>query len=260
MPIRNWVIYGYGYTFTIKQTNVEASGMASILSSPSPLLLGGSSVTSRDVARPFYITATSLVPCRAELSSEKNHLRHVCSRRFWSVALAASFVVSTLPAQARDRRNKKDIPLDDYQTSSEGLKYYDFVEGKGGIAEKGQTVLVHFDCMYRGIDAVSSRESKILGGNRIIAQPYELIVGSPPGKERKREFVENANGLFSAQAAPKPPPALYSITEGMHVGGKRRVVVPPALGYGSKGSNEIPPDATFQMDIELLEIKNGASS
>ena len=45
-------------------------------------------------------------------------------------------------------------------------------------------------------------------------------VGAPPGKERRREFVDNPNGLFSAQAAPKPPPALYSITEGMKVGGK----------------------------------------
>ncbi len=51
-------------------------------------------------------------------------------------------------------------------------------------------------------------------------QPYEFIVGSTPGKERKREFVDNANGLYSAQASPKPPPALYTITEGMRVGGK----------------------------------------
>lgn len=51
-------------------------------------------------------------------------------------------------------------------------------------------------------------------------QPYEFIVGAEPGKERKREFVDSANGLFSAQAAPKPPPALYNITEGMRVGGK----------------------------------------
>ncbi|KAH7439067.1 hypothetical protein KP509_04G043700 [Ceratopteris richardii] len=120
--------------------------------------------------------------------------------------------------------------------------------------------MVHFDCIYRGIDAVSSRESKLLGGNRIIAQPYEFIVGSVPGVERKRDFVENANGLFSAQAAPKPPPALYAATEGMRVGGKRRVVVPPELGYGNKGSNEIPPGATFEMDIELLGIKSGGSS
>lgn len=61
-------------------------------------------------------------------------------------------------------------------------------------------------------------------------QPYELTVGAEPGRERKRDFVENANGLFSAQAAPKPPPALYSITEGMRVGGKvSAVVFPPNM-------------------------------
>jgi len=55
-----------------------------------------------------------------------------------------------------------------------------------------------------------------------LEQPYEFKVGSTPGKERKREFVDNPNGLFSAQAAPKPPPAMYFITEGMKVGGKVR--------------------------------------
>uniref|UniRef100_A0A7N2KNI0 Uncharacterized protein n=1 Tax=Quercus lobata TaxID=97700 RepID=A0A7N2KNI0_QUELO len=103
---------------------------------------------------------------------------------------------------------------------SEGLKYDDVVEGKGPIAEKGSTVQVHFDCMYCGITALSSRESKLLAGNRSIAQPYEFKVGAPPGKERKRDLADNPNGLFSAQAAPKPPAAMYSITEGMKLGGK----------------------------------------
>lgn len=108
------------------------------------------------------------------------------------------------------------------------------------MAVKGSIVQVHFDCVYRGITAVSSRESKLLAGNRIIAQPYVFKVGSTPGRERKREFVDNPNGLFSAQAAPKPPPALYYIVEGMKLGGKRTAIVPPELGYGQKGSNEIP--------------------
>ncbi|CAI9115193.1 OLC1v1016032C1 [Oldenlandia corymbosa var. corymbosa] len=160
------------------------------------------------------------------------------------------------PLLARERRNRKNIPLEDYQTSDNGLKYYDLVEGKGPVAEKGSIVQVHFDCVFRGITAVSSRESKLLAGNRIIAQPYEFQVGAPPGKERKREFVDNPNGLFSAQAAPKPPNAMYTITEGMKVGGKRTVIVPPESGYGSKGMNEIPPGATFDLNIELLEVKS----
>lgn len=155
---------------------------------------------------------------------------------------------------ARERRNRKIIPLEDYLTTSDGLKYYDLVEGKGPIAEKGSTVQVHFDCVYNKITAVSSRESKILAGNRTIAQPYEFKVGATPGRERKRDFVDNPNGLFSAQAAPKPPPAMYSVVEGMKVGGKRTVIVPPEAGYGKKGMNEIPPGATFELNLELLQI------
>ncbi|WOL13398.1 peptidyl-prolyl cis-trans isomerase FKBP18, chloroplastic [Canna indica] len=168
--------------------------------------------------------------------------------------LPLSFTVLPLPSVARERRGRKTIAPEEYITGPDGLKYYDLIEGKGPKAEKGFTVQVHFDCLYRGITAVSSRESKLLAGNRSIAQPYEFTVGSLPGKERKRDFVENANGLYSAQAAPKPPPALYTITEGMKVGGKRTVIVPPELGYGKKGMNEIPPGAGFEMNVELLEV------
>ncbi|KAB5557797.1 hypothetical protein DKX38_008706 [Salix brachista] len=181
---------------------------------------------------------------------------HVClskptSRRCAILISTLPFTLISLPqlAEARERRNKKTIPLEDYLTSPDGLKYYDVLEGKGAVAEKGMTVQVHFDCLYRGITAVSSRESKLLAGNRIIAQ-----VGAPPGKERKREFVDNPNGLFSAQAAPKPPPAMYSVTEGMKVGGKRTVIVPPEAGYGQRGMNEIPPGSTFELNIELLQV------
>ncbi|KAJ6773375.1 PEPTIDYL-PROLYL CIS-TRANS ISOMERASE FKBP18 CHLOROPLASTIC [Salix purpurea] len=170
---------------------------------------------------------------------------HVClskptSRRCAILISTLPFTLISLPqlAEARERRNKKTIPLEDYLTSpADGLKYYDVLEGKGAVAEKGMTVQVHFD-----------------SGNRIIAQPYVFKVGAPPGKERKREFVDNPNGLFSAQAAPKPPPAMYSVTEGMKVGGKRTVIVPPEAGYGQRGMNEIPPGSTFELNIELLQV------
>nr|GMD41990.1 peptidyl-prolyl cis-trans isomerase FKBP18, chloroplastic [Ipomoea batatas] len=96
----------------------------------------------------------------------------IISRRS-AVILISVLPLTLLPPQpllARERRNRKNIPLEDYQTTSDGLKYYDLVEGSGPVAEKGSTVQVHFDCVYRGITAVSSRESKLLAGNRIIAQ------------------------------------------------------------------------------------------
>ncbi|XP_043709700.1 peptidyl-prolyl cis-trans isomerase FKBP18, chloroplastic isoform X5 [Telopea speciosissima] len=145
--------------------------------------------------------------------------------------LPLNLIFLSPPSLARERRNRKTIPLEDYMTSSNGLKYYDLAEGRGPIAEKGSTV-----------------------------QPYEFKVGAPPGKERKREFVDNPNGLFSAQAAPKPPPAMYSITEGMKVGGKRTVIVPPEAGYGQRGMNEIPPGATFELNVELLRVAPPNSS
>ncbi|KAL5713755.1 peptidylprolyl isomerase [Ranunculus cassubicifolius] len=168
--------------------------------------------------------------------------------------LPLNLISLSQPSLAREKRDRTNIPIEEYKTTSDGLKYFDLIEGRGPTAEKGSTVKVHFDCIYRKIDAVSSRESKLLAGNRIIAQPYEFKVGATPGKERKRDFVDNANGLFSAQASPKPPPAMYSVTEGMKVGGKRTVIVPPEAGYGKKGLNEIPPGATFQLNVELLEI------
>ncbi|KAF6266824.1 hypothetical protein COO60DRAFT_15796 [Scenedesmus sp. NREL 46B-D3] len=130
-------------------------------------------------------------------------------------------------------RKRRKIPLEDYSEGPQGLKYYDITMGSGAEAKVGERVAIHFDVKFRNITFMTSRQGiGVTGGN-----PLGFDVGQPAGM------------------AGSTLPGIDLGVRGMRVGGQRRVLVPPELGYGSRGVGEIPPNATLQIDIELLSIK-----
>lgn len=107
--------------------------------------------------------------------------------------------------------------------AANGLKFYDTVAGYGAEAIAGSSATVHFDCIYRGIDVVSSRSARLLGGNRSVAEPFQFVAGESVSKKLSQQAIgDSAGGLFSGVSGPKPPPALSFSVVGMKVGGKVR--------------------------------------
>jgi FKBP-type peptidyl-prolyl cis-trans isomerase len=108
--------------------------------------------------------------------------------------------------------------------TASGLTVEDMMVGAGAVAASGHTVNVHYTgWLAGGRKFDSSRE-------RSEAFEFELDAG--------QVMAGWDEGV-----------------QGMKVGGKRRLVVPPHLGYGAHGSGSaVPPNATLVFDVELLAV------
>ncbi|MFH1192718.1 MAG: FKBP-type peptidyl-prolyl cis-trans isomerase [Candidatus Jorgensenbacteria bacterium] len=106
-----------------------------------------------------------------------------------------------------------------------GLKINDLVTGAGAEAKAGQTVTVN----YAGTLADGTKfDSSYDRGT-----PFSFLLGAGQVIEGWDEGVA-----------------------GMKVGGKRLLIIPPELGYGSAGAGGvIPPNATLTFDVELLAVQ-----
>jgi peptidylprolyl isomerase len=177
-----------------------------------------------------------------------------------ALALVPAACAPTSAAGFRKELKKRKVPLEEYAVSAvDGLRYYDVAPGRGQAVAKGDQATVHFDCVYRGIDAVSSRYARTLGGNRTVAEPFALAAGFPlpTVAERMAASGSGGGGLFAGGTGPQPPPALATAVLGMRPGGRRIVYVDaPDLGY-AKGNQEIPAGGTFELKIEMLSVVAG---
>jgi hypothetical protein len=110
-------------------------------------------------------------------------------------------------------------------TTPSGLKYTDLVVGTGPSPRVGQTAVVH----YTG---TLQKDGTKFDSSRDRGQPYPFALGTGTVIKGWDEGVAT-----------------------MKVGGRRQLVVPPALGYGATGKGTIPPNATLVFDVELLDVK-----
>ena len=110
------------------------------------------------------------------------------------------------------------INLANFTRTSSGLYYEDIAEGTGDPAAAGQEVEVSYaGWLTDGTEFDRGEFSFILGARRVVAGFDEGVTG-------------------------------------MKVGGIRRIIIPPALGYGSQGSGPVPPNAIMIFRIEVLSI------
>ena len=109
-------------------------------------------------------------------------------------------------------------------TSPTGLIAEEVVIGQGALAGAGQKVKVHYTGWLT--------DGKKFDSSKDRNDPFVFVLG--------------AGGVIKGWDEG---------VQGMKVGGKRKLTIPPALGYGTQGAGGvIPPNATLVFEVELLEV------
>ena len=131
------------------------------------------------------------------------------------------------PVQQKPVEQGEDIPKEQQKevVKESGLKYLDTRQGKGVKAKVGSTVYVYYKGTLKSGEVFDSNQGR---------QPFSFVVGAG---DVIRGWEE---GIL-----------------GMQIGGKRKLTVPPHLGYGAGGRPpKIPGNAELIFEIEVTNIMN----
>jgi peptidylprolyl isomerase len=133
--------------------------------------------------------------------------------------------VNSLPTLASGEMRSPNLLIGSREiVTSSGLRYEDITPGSGASPKPGQTVIVHYvGTLLNGNKFDSSRDRN---------RPFEFEIGEG------RVIRGWDEGVMS-----------------MKMNGKRKLIIPPHLGYGSRDMGVIPPNSTLVFEVELLGVK-----
>ncbi len=135
------------------------------------------------------------------------------------ISLLGNFPQMASANQGAGSKNMSEV------TTPTGLVYVDEVVGTGNSPSPGQTVSVHYTGWLTNGQKFDSSLDR--------GQPFQFTLGQGQVIRGWDEGVA-----------------------GMKVGGKRKLIIPPDLGYGSRGAGGvIPPNAKLIFEVQLLGIQ-----